>query len=1364
MTSGADSSRPANGICRTKLLTDEPGSSDDFGPHNRVAKSITNLIIDPEEKGVTIGVEGSWGAGKTTVINLLRKELEKDEKNVSLVQFDAWAHEGDPLRRAFIENIVRHLQQKTDWLDAANWKKRLEEIANKRVVTDTKDIPLLGFWEKAIILSLLLIPGGGAFIAAALREEVTLNDTGVRAWKFILLISTGVALSVVPALVLLVNRVLHRFNLSKRADIWSVLFNKGATNKRTITSKTPETTSIEFEETFTALMEEALKGDGRRLVLVLDNLDRVDSKDALSIWSTLQTFLQHRQDVSQPWQRRLWIVVPYDPTGLRALWEAGDEAAAKDQVASSFIDKSFQVRFEVPAPVLSDWRAFLVERLKDAFQDHSEQDWHQVYRVLAIDLAKRNRPPTIRELKLFINQIGSIHRQWAKGSGELKEDALPLPHIAYYVLLRREGEDILGGLLNNTLPTPDYRALLGESAGISLAAMFYNVKADEAQQLLISGKIREALERGSSSAISELAAIPKGFWEALEHYITTEWSGSEAVKIADAAFALGESRLLEKAPHPAARNITRSFCSLTEAVELWSPFDESKARGLSVVMEWQRGLATDTDDYTAFVNRIFWAVGLGFKREASRDTSLDVRTWTELLLLSVKDLQPGPRRAAYERVVEAIAFGFKEDRPVQDRVFEWTLEALSELRTHSDGSFPAKSVLEELANGGHVTSQLLEIRQRPPAVTAWCLYTLFRYASNDQVLSQIRHNDVIQNSSLAGVFSNSDQPLIEKFTEIVLRYKQLPLLFEVASAAPEVKAFVVSALREALKSEGAVDMFTAEGGVDRLEFVVRELGQSDDEVANLKKIINYLENAIGVSQQVRGKEFEAKNAKLYDLILQVTQDWSGSFAGWCVKGVESTTGGEWGEQLRGRGELINLAFALVGGGWQVDLGQPFLSALSRLAVDIVEGKSVDVPSAVRGKDITALLGDHKGVHTDDLQRRLHGLMLPAEGDVPGAFFELYGEVLSRRIISEPSGLELLNVFLHFARRRNVPGLKWILSTVSSAAEEKRKEFLLSNHFKSFRSEIQKIVDRGDTDPTVTGEAHAAALGIANVLGIKPTFEGLIAFSKWVGNGWEIFVMEGNGSNQRRLTHYVGKSQGPIPTQSNQPAWSPDGRKIAFTTTVHGRFEIYTMDADGQNQLRLTDHPEGCSQPAWSPDGKTIAFIAGGGPQGDIHLIDLGSKQVRRLTQDSNQNEHPTWSPDGKQIAFHSVGAGGPFRIKIINIDGTGLRELTDDDANNIHPAWSPDGTRIAFVSQKPNGTGGIYVMSPDGGPQIQITSDIDSSNPSWGPSGERIVFQNGGGVKGRLYVVSAAGGEELMLTRDSEGNMEPSWQPTPYSP
>lgn len=221
---------------------------------------------------------------------------------------------------------------------------------------------------------------------------------------------------------------------------------------------------------------------------------------------------------------------------------------------------------------------------------------------------------------------------------------------------------------------------------------------------------------------------------------------------------------------------------------------------------------------------------------------------------------------------------------------------------------------------------------------------------------------------------------------------------------------------------------------------------------------------------------------------------------------------------------------------------------------------------------------------------------------------------------------------------------------------------------------------------------------------------------------EIYVMRADGSNVKRLTHTPGEGR-----SSWAPVWSPDAKKIAFTSDRDGTakgwsgYEIYVMDADGSNMQRLT-YQEGFDAPGdWSPDGKRIAFMSTRDGKREIYVMDANGSNVRRLTFDNRAAGRLTWSPDGKKIAFMSTRHASAERaddddewdIYVMDADGSNIQRRTDAPGGDMHPVWSPDGKKIAFVSNR-DGQYGVFVMDGDGSNVRRLTSgEKFEGHPDW---------------------------------------------------
>lgn len=169
---------------------------------------------------------------------------------------------------------------------------------------------------------------------------------------------------------------------------------------------------------------------------------------------------------------------------------------------------------------------------------------------------------------------------------------------------------------------------------------------------------------------------------------------------------------------------------------------------------------------------------------------------------------------------------------------------------------------------------------------------------------------------------------------------------------------------------------------------------------------------------------------------------------------------------------------------------------------------------------------------------------------------------------------------------------------------------------------------------------------------------------------DIYKMTADGASLTPLTH------GPNRSMNVEPAISPDGKSIAFSSDRVGRPMIFVMDVDGKNVKRVTFAGKYNSTPSWSPDGKTIAFAALDSDHFDIFTMDRIGQNLKRLTQATKpngkgaNNESPSWSPDGRHIAFTSDRTG-KNQIYIVSPDGTNERRVTDDNYNWDKPKWSP---------------------------------------------------------------------------------------------
>ena len=179
-----------------------------------------------------------------------------------------------------------------------------------------------------------------------------------------------------------------------------------------------------------------------------------------------------------------------------------------------------------------------------------------------------------------------------------------------------------------------------------------------------------------------------------------------------------------------------------------------------------------------------------------------------------------------------------------------------------------------------------------------------------------------------------------------------------------------------------------------------------------------------------------------------------------------------------------------------------------------------------------------------------------------------------------------------------------------------------------------------------------------------------------------------------------------------PAWMPGKFELAATLSFSGDQEIYLLTGSGKVIKRLTNIRGIDLSPTWSPDGKKLAFVSNRSGSPQIYVQDLTSGRVRRLTYEGNYNTQPSWSPRGDKIAFSSV-LDGRRNIVVTGLDGQDLLQLTHEAGDNEAPSWSPDGSLIAFSSNR-EGPFRIYVMTAFGTDQRRLlVMKGEQTNPKW---------------------------------------------------
>jgi Tol biopolymer transport system component len=292
---------------------------------------------------------------------------------------------------------------------------------------------------------------------------------------------------------------------------------------------------------------------------------------------------------------------------------------------------------------------------------------------------------------------------------------------------------------------------------------------------------------------------------------------------------------------------------------------------------------------------------------------------------------------------------------------------------------------------------------------------------------------------------------------------------------------------------------------------------------------------------------------------------------------------------------------------------------------------------------------------------------------------------------------------------------------------------------------------------------------------EPTEERIVFASDRDGD-FEIFSMLPDGTDVRQLTR--NEDTGDSEMDDWSPAWSPDGRRIAFTSTRDHRGdglqsqELYVMNADGTEQRRLTVDEPSVGVAGWLPDGR-VAFLscASGIADCDLMATDPDGGEPERVYRMSGVSEFAAFTPDGGRLAITTFNRAAPRlvpRIELADLDG-GDREVVVE--NGGEPAWSPDGERLAFVTDRDrNGpclfhdcagnASELYVAGADGANDRRITrTTAQEVHPRWSPDGQKLLFAR---IESEdddyeLWVVNADGTCPRQLTDNDDWDWMADW-------
>lgn len=471
---------------KINLLSNEPCREDAFEghAHENIAVQVARIIREDDKRHI-IGIEGGWGSGKSNLISLVNKALNGDkvydkdfvhkDSSYPFFVYDAWGHQADYQRRAILEELTAELTNQKKILDSEKWNKKLEELLAKRRKTTTKEVPRLGIGLIVSIVMTILTP----------LVVYVVGLIPVNLWWLKLIVA------VLPYIAAICYAVIDRIRSLKKNDqkvtTSNILSELILVYKDQIKENETYTTISEKEPSsaeFKAWMDDVdkdLVALGKNLVIVFDNMDRLPSQKVESLWSSIHSFFSDKT------YNNIKVIIPFDRQHVQQAFKGED--AEGITYGNDFINKTFDVVFRVPPPIMSGWKQYMADKWKEAFGSVKEIDIAvtQIYDAL-------NTRHTPRNIIAFINEMATI---------KMTMEDVPDRYIALFVL----GKEKIDKAPITQLLAPDYMEdvrfeYANDPDTIKyLSALYYQLPVEQALDVVFTQEAVEALNSGSGERL-----------------------------------------------------------------------------------------------------------------------------------------------------------------------------------------------------------------------------------------------------------------------------------------------------------------------------------------------------------------------------------------------------------------------------------------------------------------------------------------------------------------------------------------------------------------------------------------------------------------------------------------------------------------------------------------------------------------------------------------------------------------------------------------------------------------------------------------------------------------------------------------------
>lgn len=474
-------------ISEYKFLTNKPLGEDLFKnkSQEKIASVISEKIINEDDFKI-IGIDGSWGSGKSNLVFQIEKKLEKTHR---FFIYDVWGHQEDEQRKSILVELTEFIKNEKDVLkksDKKNWDDKLKILLANSKETTTVNQPYLSVGFIFSLLSIIYIPTVNVF------KDSLKDFFQIESWFWKLVLVTF------PVLIVL---GIYFYNLikswkNKKGFCKSFRFAAEETFQ-VYTNKQKEETKIETisenqpsVRDFQKWMEEIDEDLNKEIVLVFDNFDRLPKKHIQNIWSSIHIFFAEKN------YKNIKVILPFDREHIQNAFKELNSNGEDKTFGDDYVNKTFDIVFRVTPPIMSDWKQFFQNQWKIAFSNTEEEELRLVIQVYEF-LCKRITP---REIIAFINEILTI---------KLLDENFKERYIAIFVLKKDK-------ILHNPLQAIiilDYLDGLksiydnDSNFGKQLTGIIYHIDVEEAIELIYTQELKEALNKNDIEKFNSICKL-----------------------------------------------------------------------------------------------------------------------------------------------------------------------------------------------------------------------------------------------------------------------------------------------------------------------------------------------------------------------------------------------------------------------------------------------------------------------------------------------------------------------------------------------------------------------------------------------------------------------------------------------------------------------------------------------------------------------------------------------------------------------------------------------------------------------------------------------------------------------------------------